>query len=162
VISPDNFPKFFMHMFAVIEYKDFGLPLKDQLIFIGRPQTNVIVLNNFSIRNIESVKVYAYIPGNNGHSINQPYDYLTVFKELKIETWSDQQGEIKIITGEWLPNLSDTFIELEILHPSQDRSSYVLTYISHPENGKITIPKFLKESISDIKMFGHFTETIQD
>lgn len=160
VISPDNFPKSFLHMFVAIEYNDYALPLKDQLIFVGKPGTNVIILNNVSYNKIKSVKVYAYIPGVDSKGIVQPYNYLTKFNELEIAQWGVQGGEIQIVTEDWQPNLSDTFVQFELKIPDNNNPEYILTYISRPQTGKIILPKFLKESIKDVKMFGHFHELI--
>ena len=158
VISPNKFPKYFIHMYILVEYHDYSSPLEDELIFVGKPPTNVIQLNDISVKNITSVKVYAYVPDADGKGICPPFDYLTSFKELDVEYWNVQPNEIQIVTEDWKSNLTDSFVQLELLRPDYDSPAYVLTYISRPDCGKIVLPKFLKESIKDVKIFGHFSE----
>ena len=154
VISPDKFPKYFMHMFVVLEYKNTTLPFTNKMIFVGKPKTNIIQLDNVEIKNLQSAKVYAYIPQVDWKGIQPPYNYLTIFDELVVDDWNVSDEEIVIYTDDWKANLSDTFVELTL--SNQDQPSFVLTYISKPDNGKVTVPKFIKETIIKVKMYGFF------
>ena len=160
IISPDKMPKFFLHMYVLIEYNDFAVPIEDKLIFVGKPTSNLIKLENIELKNLKSVKVYAYIPDLNGNGIAHPYNYLTKFEELEIEQWSSGNAEIIIITNEWKSNLADTFVELNVVNG--DELNYVLAYIARPDHGKIVLPKFVKGTITEVKMYGHFNEVVED
>lgn len=151
VIPLDKFPKVFMHMFAVLEYEDFKAPIKNNMIFIGKPLNNVFDLEGIQTNNLKNIKIYYYTPGNNGHGISPPYEYMTSFSELKINDWRDTGGELIIESDDWNTNISDTFIELEF--GDLDSGNNVLTYIAKPSEQKISIPKFSKELITGLKVY---------
>lgn len=157
VISPDKFPKLFMHMFVALEYKEGGLPLRNNMIFVGKPNTNIIRVNGILEHTLKSVKVYAYIPNNDWKGITPPYNYLTSFEELVIDEWNISNNQILIYYGDWKPNLRDTFLELTIA--SSSKQNYLLTYIASPSEGKVIIPKFMKEKIIQIKSYGIFDDS---
>lgn len=154
VISPKIFPKYFMHMFVMLEYKDSILPLRNSMIFVGKPNSNIIRIDGVNESSLKSVKVYAYIPKVDGKGISQPYNYLTSFQELTVTEWNVSNNEILIFTQDWSSSLGDTFIELTIAHPGSQ--NHVLTYIAKPMEGKLILPKFLKERITQVKMYGLF------
>ncbi len=157
VISPDLFPKFFLHMYVVLEYKNIGLALSNKMIFVGKPNSNIIQLNGVHERSLTGVKVYVYVPGNHWQGISPPYNYLTSFEELTVNEWTVSNNQILIFSKDWNPNLSDTFIEFTFADKS--RQNHVLTYIANPTAGKITLPKFMKDEITQIRMYGLFNNT---
>ncbi|MGB5531064.1 MAG: hypothetical protein WBQ32_13950, partial [Ignavibacteriaceae bacterium] len=64
IIATDKFPKIFTHMFAVLEYEDFRAPISNNMIFIGKPLTNVFELEGVQTNYLKNIKVYSYAPDN--------------------------------------------------------------------------------------------------
>lgn len=160
VIAPDKFPKVFMHMFAVLEYEDYKAPISNNLIFIGKPLTNVFELEGIETNYLKNIKVYSYMPDNNWKGINPPYGYLTSFAELKITDWNDTGVELIIYTDDWNANIDDTFIEVQFAN--LDGTNDVLTYIAKPSARKISVPKFRRETIIGLKMYALFNNLNAD
>ena len=156
IISPQLFPKHFVHMFVALEFKNSGFPLQNKMIFVGKPSSNIIKLDDVNANTLKSVKVYAYIPGIDWRSITPPYNYLESFKELTVDEWNTNSNQLFIYTQDWTPNLSDTFVELTI--GENGNKSQVLTYIAKPMEGKMFIPKITKERITQVKLYGIFNE----
>ena len=139
-------------MFVVLEYRNTGFPLTNEMIFVGKPNSNVIRLDGINEKNLNSVKVYAYIPGNDVNSISPPYNYLTSFEELTVDEWSSSNNQIVIITQDWNPNLGDTFVELTLESPG--KQNHVLTYVAQPTTGTILLPKSSKDIVTQVRMYG--------
>lgn len=158
VIAPENFPKFFKHMFVVLEYNNINRLAANNMLFIDRPKSNVFQLENVVTNELKNVKVYAYINDNDINGINPTYDYLTSFGEMTINNWNVSEDGIEIYTDDWNQGLGDTFVEFSV--SNADYQSFVLTYIARPTNGKIVLPRFVKGLITQVKMFGFFNYNI--
>ncbi len=157
VIPSDKFPKIFNHMFAVLEYEDFKAPILNNMIFIGRPLTNVFNLNGIETKYLKNIKLYTYNSEDSWKGIAPPYNYMTSFHQLRITNWSDNGSALVIYTNDWSSNVSDTFLEIRYVNQSHG-SENILTYVAKPSAGKIAVPKIVKGTITGLKMYALFDD----